>query len=93
MRGNTFVKEAFALEGIFNYSALVRCLENPDAINALRNRNPDDPDQDLEISVEIAERLRCCLSYINHLQMKFGPVSEDGLVDMFLWFLGTNQWP
>jgi hypothetical protein len=82
MQGNSFVKNAFTMEGIFDYSALVRCLENPDAINALKNRNPDDPDRDLEISVEIAERLRCCLSYINHLQMKFGSVSEDGLVDI-----------
>ena len=82
MQGNSFVKNAFTMEGIFNYSAIVRCLENPDAINALKNRNPDDPDRDLEISVEIAERLRCCLSYINHLQMKFGSVSEDGLVDI-----------
>ncbi len=82
MRGNTFVKEAFALEGIFDYSALVRCLENPDAINALKNRNPDDPDRDLEISVQNSERLRYCLSLVNDLQLQFGPILEDDLVDI-----------
>eukprot|EP00984_Skeletonema_dohrnii_P018493 scaffold8653_cov87-Skeletonema_dohrnii-CCMP3373.AAC.1 len=41
MRGSSFVTRALSLSGISTYHDLVRLLDNPDEINALRNRNPE----------------------------------------------------
>ena len=91
MKASGFVTRALSISGISTYHDLVRLLDNPDEINALRNRNPDYHDEDGDpvpgqpewrlIHAGTADRFRYCRSFINVLQLKYGPVIDDGLVD------------
>eukprot|EP00985_Skeletonema_marinoi_P024661 scaffold17373_cov121-Skeletonema_marinoi.AAC.1 len=91
MKASGFVTRALSISGISTYHDLVRLLDNPDEINALRNRNLDYHDEDGDpvpgqpewtlIHAGTADRFRYCRSFINVLQLKYGPVIDDGLVD------------
>ena len=91
MRASSFITRALSLSGVSTYHDLVRLLDNPDEINALRNRNPEYLDEDGDpvpgqsewrtIHAGVADRFRYCRSFINVLQLKHGPVIDAGLVD------------
>ena len=80
LRGDRFIVNALKEKNITEYLQLVRLLENPDEVNALNNRTGKDDEE--EIDVRNSERLRYCLSLINDLQLQFGPILEDELVDI-----------
>ena len=80
LRHDRFIVGALKEKNITDYLQLVRLLESPDEINALKNWMGKDDEEAMDI--ETSERLRYCLSLINDLQLQFGPILEDELVDI-----------
>jgi hypothetical protein len=80
LRHDRFIVGALKEKNITDYLQLVRLLESPDEINALKNWMGKDDEEAMDI--ETSDRLRYRLSLINDLQLQFGPILEDELVDI-----------
>eukprot|EP00984_Skeletonema_dohrnii_P016037 scaffold7035_cov162-Skeletonema_dohrnii-CCMP3373.AAC.3 len=79
MEGDAWLKEALSSMQITSYMQLVDLLKDPNTVNSIKNRKDNGTEED--IRSEDAAKLRCCLSFANHLQMREGPIT-DGLVDI-----------
>eukprot|EP00984_Skeletonema_dohrnii_P010861 scaffold4264_cov125-Skeletonema_dohrnii-CCMP3373.AAC.1 len=79
MEGDAWLKEALTSMQITSYMQLVDLVKDPNTVKSIKNRKADGTEED--IRPEDAARLRCCLSFANHLQMREGPIT-DGLVDI-----------
>ena len=80
MEGDAWLKDALAAMQITSYMQLVDLIKDPNTVNSIKNRKPDGTEE--TIRPEDAAKLHCCLSFANHLQMREGPITDGGLVDI-----------
>jgi hypothetical protein len=71
MKGNGFVHEYLREKQITTYVDFIRVIEDLNLVNSLKTREGQADER--VILESTAERLRGCLSFINHIQMELGP--------------------
>ena len=80
MKGNGFVHEYLREKQITTYVDFIRVIEDLNLVNSLKTREGQADER--VILESTAERLRGCLSFINHIQMDWGPINQDGPADI-----------
>jgi hypothetical protein len=80
MKGNFFVDAYLFETGITKYSDFARRIMNMDIINSLKVHEGEE--DEMTCTEDTLERLKACISYVNHIQMDWGPINEDGPADI-----------